>query len=138
MKHDVSEHGGHDERARLAQRQARLRTALRLRGLVKLTVITIAVAHLLTIAFQHLLAAAGFAPDAATLLLFRFVSCALVSYWLQADALRAYRHASEHGFVTLPGANGDAVSIAAQCPRRWLVVLNLQLDPRWLAEERMK
>ncbi|MGU7784133.1 hypothetical protein [Burkholderia sp. PU8-34] len=54
------------------------------------------------------------------------------------DALRGYRHASQHGFVTLPGANGEPVSVAAQCPRRWLVVLNLQLDPRWLAAKRMK
>jgi hypothetical protein len=27
------------------------------------------------------------------------------------------------------------VRIAAHCPKRWLVVLNLQLNPHWLAGE---
>ncbi|WP_175995642.1 hypothetical protein [Burkholderia stabilis] len=138
MKHDAPKRDGGDDRAQLAVRHARLRTALRLRGVVKLTIVTIAVAHLLTFAFDGLLIAAGFAPEAATLLLFRFVTCALVSFWLQADALRACRYAAQHGFVTIPGVHGDPIDIAPQCPKRWLVVLSLQLEPRWLNGERIK
>ncbi|MBN3741272.1 hypothetical protein LGN24_22850 [Burkholderia seminalis] len=135
MKHDVPKRDGGNDRAPLDVRQARVRAALRLRGVMKLTIVTIAVAHVLTFAFDRLLVAAGFAPDAATVLLFRFVTCALVSFWLQADALRAYRYAAQHGFVTVPGAHGDPVDVAPQCPKRWLVVLNLQLEPRWLKGE---
>ncbi|MDR0242292.1 MAG: hypothetical protein LBJ65_11890 [Burkholderia sp.] len=138
MKHEVPKREDGDDRALLDARQARVRAALRLRGVMKLTLVTIAVAHALTFAFDSLLVAAGFGPDAATVLLFRFVTCALVSFWLQADALRAYRYAVEHGFVTVPGAHGDPVDVAAQCPKRWLVVLNLQLEPRWLKGERSK
>ena len=135
MKHDVQKHDGDGDRAQLAVRQARVRAALRLRGVMKLTIVTIAAAHALTFAFEGLLVAAGFAPETATLLLFRFVTCALVSFWLQADALHAYRYAAQHGFVTVSGTHGDLIDVAPQCPKRWLVVLHLQLEPRWLKGE---
>jgi hypothetical protein len=138
VKPDVRKRDDDDDRARLAIRQARVRAALRLRGVMKLTIVTIAVAHVLTFAFEGVLAAAGFAPDAAAVLLFRFATCALVSFWLQADALRAYRYAAQHGFVTAPGAHGDPLDVAPQCPKRWLVVLSLQLDPRGSNGERIK
>ncbi|RQS58148.1 hypothetical protein [Burkholderia sp. Bp8986] len=131
-------HESDDDRARLALRHARTRAALRMRGLVKLTVITITVTQLLTLAFDSLLVLLGDTPEAATLLLFRFVTCALVSSWLQADASRAYRHAAQNGLVTVPGAHGDLIEIAPQCPKRWLVVLSLQLEPRWPNGERIE
>ncbi|RQR69692.1 hypothetical protein DIE11_32735 [Burkholderia sp. Bp9012] len=133
MKHEAD-----DDRARLALRHARTRAALRMRGLVKLTVVTIAVTQTLTLVFDTLLVAVGYAPEAATLLLFRFVTCALVSFWLQADASRAYRHASKRGLVTVSGEHGELIEIAPQCPKRWLVVLSLQLEPRWLNGERIR
>ncbi|VWB27034.1 hypothetical protein BAR24066_01123 [Burkholderia arboris] len=138
MKHDAPKHDGGDDRTQLDVRQARVRAALRLRGVMKLTIVAIAVAHALTFAFEGLLVTAGFAPDAAAVLLFRFVTCALVSFWLQADALRAYRYAAQHGFVTVPGTSGEPIDVAPQCPKRWLVVLNLQLDPRGLNGERIR
>ncbi|WP_321820584.1 MULTISPECIES: hypothetical protein [unclassified Burkholderia] len=126
------------DRARLALRRARTRAALRMRGLVKLTVITITVTQILTLAFDSLLVLLGDTPEAATLLLFRFVTCALVSFWLQADASRAYRHAAQNGLVTVSGAHGDPIEIAPQCPKRWLVVLSLQLEPRRSNGERIE
>ncbi|MCA8000754.1 hypothetical protein [Burkholderia metallica] len=138
MKHDMPKHDSSDDRARLAVRQARVRAALRLRGVIKLTIVAIAVAQALAFAFDSLLVAAGFAPEAATVLLFRFVTCALVSFWLQGDALRAYRYATQHGFVTGPGAHGEPVEVAPQCPKRWLVVLSLQLDPRGSNGDRIR
>ena len=50
---------------------------------LKLTILTIAVVQALAFTFESLLVMAGFAPDAATVLLFRFVTCALVSFWVQ-------------------------------------------------------
>ena len=138
MKHDLPKHDSDDDRAQRAVRQARVRAALRLRGVMKLTIVTIAAAHALTFAFEGLLVAAGFAPEAVTLLLFRFVTCALVSFWLQADALRACRYAVQHGFVTVSGTHGDPIDVAPQCPKRWLVVLNLQLEPQGLKGEQGK
>ena len=138
MKHEVQKHDGDNDRAQFAVRQARVRAALRLRGVMKLTIVTIAAAHALTFAFEGLLVAAGFAPETATLLLFRFVTCALVSFWLQADASRACRYAAQHGFVTVSGTPGDLIDVAQQCPKRWLVVLHLQLEPRWVTGEQRK
>ncbi|VWD63740.1 hypothetical protein BLA50215_07754 [Burkholderia lata] len=138
MKQDVPKREGGDDRTQLSVRQARVRAARRLRGVLKLTIVTIAVAQALAFAFENLLVLAGFTPDAVTVLLFRFVTCALVSFWLQADALRAYQYAAQHGFVTVPGTHGDPVDVAPQCPKRWLVVLSLQLDPRALNGERIK
>jgi len=138
MKQDVPKREDGDDRTQLSVRQARVRAARRLRGVLKLTIVTIAVAQALAFAFENLLVLAGFTPDAATVLLFRFVTCALVSFWLQADALRAYQYAAQHGFVTVPGTHGDPVDVAPQCPKRWLVVLSLQLDPRGLNGERIK
>ncbi|PCE29971.1 hypothetical protein BZL54_22675 [Burkholderia ubonensis subsp. mesacidophila] len=127
-----------DEASRLALRNARLRAAIRLRGLAKLALVTIAVAHLLTLAFEFALVSAGFVPEAATLLLFRFISCALVSYWLQADALRACRDALELGFIAFGGPDEEPVRVAPRCPRRWLVLLNLQLDPKWIENKPLR
>ncbi|MBY4722172.1 MULTISPECIES: hypothetical protein [Burkholderia] len=138
MKHDMPKREGGDDHTGLDVRQARVRAARRLRGVLKLTLLTIAVAQALAFAFESLLVMAGFAPDAATVLLFRFVTCALVSFWLQADALRAYQYAAQHGFVTVPGVHGDPADIAPQCPKRWLVMLSLQLDPRGANGERIK
>lgn len=111
-----------------------------MRGLVKLTVITIAVTQILTLVFDGMLVFVllGDTPEAATLPLFRFVTCALVSFWLQADASRACRHAAQHGLVTVSGAHGDLIEIAPQYPKRWLVVLSLQLEPRWSNGERIR
>jgi len=131
-------HESDDDRARLEIRHARTRAALRMRGLVKLTIITIAVTQILTLVFDGLLVLLGDTPEAATLLLFRFVTCALVGFWLQADASRAYRHAAQRGLVTVSGAHGDLIEIAPQCPKRWLVVLSLQLEPRWSNGERIE
>ncbi|HHL4077928.1 hypothetical protein [Burkholderia sola] len=138
MRREAPKRDHGDDHARLDARQARVRAALQLRGVMKLTIVTIAVAQALAFAFESLLAAPGFAPDAATVLPFRFVTCALVSFWLQADALHAYQYAAQHGFITIPGTHGDPVDIAPQCPKRWLVVLYLQLEPRWMKGERSK
>ncbi|KVN03809.1 hypothetical protein WL88_20855 [Burkholderia diffusa] len=115
-----------------------LRTALSMRGLVKLTDITIAVTQILTLVFDALLVAVDYAPETATLPLFRFVTCALVSFGRQADVSRAYRHAAQRGLVTMSGAHGELIDIAPQCPKRWLAVSSLQLEPRWLNGERIK
>ncbi|CAN0628424.1 conserved protein of unknown function [Burkholderia multivorans] len=137
MKHDTLEQDTAVVREAPA-RLARLRAALRLRGIAKLAVVTIASAHLLTIAFECALVSAGFTPDATTLLAFRFISCALISYWLQSDSLRAYRHASQHGLVTIQIADDEPVRVAPHCPKRWLVLLHVQLDPRLLSARRAK
>ncbi|WP_260426733.1 hypothetical protein [Burkholderia sp. Bp9142] len=50
MRHDAD-----DDRARLALRHARTRAALHMRGLLKLTAVTIAVTQILTLGFDGLL-----------------------------------------------------------------------------------
>ncbi|RFU48103.1 hypothetical protein D0B32_11375 [Paraburkholderia sp. DHOC27] len=98
------------------------------RGMLKIVLVAIATAQLLTAAFTLLARQidADVAPQIVSV--FGFVTCGLVSMWLQADARRAFRVAKEKGFVK--ARNGEAgLTIAADCPHRWLVVLHAELNP---------
>jgi hypothetical protein len=112
--------------------RARLQAALRLRGIAKIVLVTLGMGELLTIAFSYCAGLTGHGADQGAALLFNFVSCALVSYWLQADARRAYRDAKANDRLGPPRARHDAPQVDSACPNRWLVVLHLELNPHLL------
>jgi hypothetical protein len=115
-----------------AQRRARLQAALRLRGIAKVVLVTLGMGQLLTLAFTYCANLADSSIGDGVALLFNFLSCALVSYWLQADARRAYHDAKTADRLGAP-SSGDAVPMVdAACPNRWLVVLHLELNPHLL------
>ncbi len=102
-----------------------------LRGLAKVVIIALAANQILTIAFAFFARQIDAGLSAETISLFSFATCGLVSLWLQADARSAYRAARAKGFIT-PGRGTQAPQIpqiAADCPRRWLVVLHIELNP---------
>ncbi len=112
--------------------QARLQAALRLRGIAKIVLVTLGMGQLLTLAFSYCAGLGDHGVDEGAALLFNFVSCALVSYWLQADARRAYRDAKANDQLGAPRARPAAPLVDAACPKRWLVILHLELNPHLL------
>ncbi|AGK49802.1 MULTISPECIES: hypothetical protein [Burkholderia] len=121
-----------DSGDRRAYKPAHVKAAMRMRGLVKVVCITIAVSQALTAAFAGLAHIAGHDVEAGPLLLFNFVTCTLVSYWLQSDAQRAYLDARSSGRLRSAPNDGAPLDVPADCPRRWLVILNIELNPHLL------
>ncbi|MFC0693530.1 hypothetical protein [Paraburkholderia humisilvae] len=53
----------------------------------------------------------------------------LVMVWAVRDARSAYQRALDDGYVRLAPRTRVVTGIARDCPRRWLVVLHIQLHP---------
>jgi hypothetical protein len=64
-----------------------------------------------------------------TITLFSCVTCRLVTLWLQSDARRAFGFARDKGYVGTAGDTSQGLQVAADCPKRWLVVLHIELNP---------
>ncbi|WP_043203569.1 hypothetical protein [Paraburkholderia acidipaludis] len=112
------------------EEEARIRLALRTRALLKIVLVTIVFSQVLVMLFGMAAQTIDPGVSATPSLIFGYVTCALVSYWLQADARRAWEHARERGHVRR-GTQGPlpGIEIAAACPRRWLVILYAELNP---------
>jgi len=107
----------------------KLHTAMRIRGTVKVICVAIVVNQVLTTVFSY--AVSQLDPDTPTLVttIFSFVTCGLVSLWLQSDARRAYLLARERGCITPVSETNPAVRIASDCPKPWLVILHIEMNP---------
>lgn len=107
----------------------RQRPASMFRGMLKVVLIAIVSSQILTTLFsvcaQQIDAAASPQITAA----FGFVTCGLISLWLQSDARRAFGFAKGKGFVAAARDGQSGLQIAADCPKRWLVVLHAELNP---------
>lgn len=106
---------------------------MRFRGWLKLALLTFSVDQILTAVFGY--ATQRIDPGIADFetVIFSCITCFLVSHWLVADARVAWAAAKEQGFigpVQTGGAHGSQLEIASACPRRWLVVLHLELNPQ--------
>ena len=102
---------------------------MRVRGIVKLISIAILANQVLTLAFAYVVDQLD--PGAPILIrsVFSFATCIFVSSWLQTDARRAYLLAREKGCVTPVDSAHPALQISPDCPRRWLVVLHIEMNP---------
>ncbi|WP_260858507.1 hypothetical protein [Paraburkholderia sp. BCC1885] len=111
------------------KQMARSRPGMMLRGMLKVALIAIVASQIMTTAFTLLAQQidAGLSPQIISV--FGFVTCGLISMWLQADARRAFGLAKEKGFVAAARDGQSEPRIAADCPRRWLVVLHCELNP---------
>ncbi|MGF6656229.1 hypothetical protein OKW34_006819 [Paraburkholderia youngii] len=113
------------------QDSARHKTAMRARGGRKLVLLTVAANQVLTTAFAYVAQQVDPGLTIMETLIFSCVTCGLVSHWLRADAHRAWCDAVEKGYVgpRHGGNDEDVLNIAEKCPRRWLVVLHIELNP---------
>lgn len=105
------------------------RQAMMFRGLCKLIAIVFVTNQVLTTLFTYATQQLDAALPSDSLLIFSCLTCGLVTLWLQSDARRAFGFAREKGFVK-KGADGKQdLQIAADCPKRWLVILHVELNP---------
>ncbi|WP_368598981.1 hypothetical protein [Paraburkholderia sp. BR14374] len=113
------------------QDSARQKTAMRARGWRKLVLLTVAANQVLTTAFVFFAQQVDSGLTMMDTLIFSCVTCGLVSSWLRTDAQRAWCNAVEKGYVGQRHATTgeDVLKIAEKCPRRWLVVLHIELNP---------
>lgn len=100
-----------------------------LRGFAKVMFIAFAVNEVLTAAFSVVARQIDLDLAQQSLTLFSYVTCILVSFWLQSDARRAFGFARDKGFVKQTDNPPQALQIAQDCPKRWLVVLHSELNP---------
>jgi hypothetical protein len=107
----------------------KLHTAMRIRGIAKVISVAIIANQVLTVAFAYVVQQTD--PSAPSLIIsvFSFLTCGLVSMWLQSDARRAYLLAREKGCITPVDNTNPALKIAADCPKRWLVILHIEMNP---------
>lgn len=102
---------------------------MRIRGIVKLVCIAIVANQVLTMAFAYAVEQLDPSSPAIIKSLFSFVTCMLLSSWLQTDARRAYLLAREKGCITPVDKKNPSLKIAPECPRRWLVILHIEMNP---------
>jgi hypothetical protein len=107
----------------------KLHTAMRIRGTAKVICVAIVANQLLTTVFSY--AVHQVDPNAPSMIttIFSFITCGLVSLWLQSDARRAYLLARDKGCITPVNKTNPALKIAPDCPRLWLVVLHIEMNP---------
>jgi hypothetical protein len=95
---------------------------------MKIILIIVLANQILTMAFALL--ASQHHPDIAPglTILFSFGLCALLSMWIRSDAKHAWIDACDGGFLSSEDVrSGRTVWIRADCPRRWLVILHIEL-----------
>ncbi len=103
--------------------------AMMFRGMCKVVAIAFVTNQVLTTIFTYVAQQLDSALPHDTIWLFSCVTCGLLTIWLQADARRAFGFAREKGFVKKTGDGKQELRIAEDCPKRWLVILHIELNP---------
>lgn len=102
------------------------------RGIAKVVFIVFACNQIMIAAFGWVSRQFDVNVSDQAILIFGLVTSGLLSFWLQADAHRAFAFAQKNGFIKStrprPGTV-PTVAIADNCPKRWLVVLYVDLHP---------
>jgi hypothetical protein len=109
---------------------ARLKSAMRSRGWLKVVFVTMAFDQIMTAAFTFIAQQIDASPTEMATLVFGCMTSVLVSYWLVTDARKAWREAKGGGYIGPAHAvsNDDMLKVANNCPKRWLVVLHIELN----------
>jgi hypothetical protein len=107
----------------------RSNAALLFRGMSKVVFIAMTMNLVLTNLFEYLARTLALDLDKQAITLFSCLTCGLMSLWLQSDARRAFAYARSNGYVSEDGESRDVSRIAADCPKRWLVILHVELNP---------
>jgi hypothetical protein len=105
-----------------------LKPAIRRKALIRIAILVIVINQLMTTAFAFVVRRSH--PDVALGLttLFSFALCVILSIWIRSDAKYAYEAACKQGYVSRLAGRARDVRIARECPRRWLVVLYVELQ----------
>jgi len=103
--------------------------AMRFRGLCKVIAIAFVTNQVLTTIFTYFAQQLDSAVPPEVIWLFSCATCGFLTLWLQSDARRAFGFARDKGFVKKGGDVKQDLLIAEDCPRRWLVILHIELNP---------
>ncbi|NIE83041.1 MULTISPECIES: hypothetical protein [unclassified Burkholderia] len=66
---------------------------------------------------------------------FGAVTMPMAMRWLSLDARRAYEAAASRRYLGFDGSPPRVVSIADDCPSRWLVLLHIRMHPELRSRE---
>lgn len=114
--------------ARKKRREAEhKRTAIRLRGELKLMGLSIAITSLLAFILANLIPDLPHGP--AAFMTFGAFTTLLIAGWIRYDADRAFQFAAQGRHLGFEGDPPRVISIAQDCPKRWLVLLHIELNP---------
>jgi hypothetical protein len=118
--------------ARNKRRQAERRhNAIHLRGELKLMGLSIAIATMLAYVLSNVV---GHSPHAfIAFVTFGALTTLLSAGWIRYDAHRAYQFAAERHYLGFEGNPPCVISIAEDCPKRWLVLLYIELNPELIS-----
>jgi hypothetical protein len=108
------------------------RTRLIFRGWLCAALLGLAASEIAVLVIELALRPAWDREFVKVLLAYLTCTAILVAMWAVQDAKRAYSHAVKLGRVTLTSDGQLVTSIAPDCPRRWLVILHVQLHPALL------
>ena len=102
---------------------------MRIRGMVKLIALIILCNQALTAIFSY--ASHAIDPGVTPQIVsgFGLISSLMIGFWLQADARRAYRYATDKKLVIGVDAANPLPRIRNDCPKKWLVMLHIELNP---------
>jgi len=107
----------------------KLNLSMRIRGLAKVILVVILANQVLTTAFVWAVQQLDLTVSPLITSVFSFATCGLVGSWLQSDARRAYLFAKDKGCVTPFNDTTGVLKISPDCPKRWLVMLHIELNP---------
>jgi hypothetical protein len=105
----------------------RKRNAIRMRGELKLIGLSVAITTMLAYVLSNFVA---HSPHTfVAFITFGALTTLLAAGWVRHDANRAFRFAAEHQYLGFEGDPPRVISIAQDCPKRWLVLLHIELNP---------
>lgn len=119
----MSNRAGRNKRREFERRQ----TAIRLQGELKLICLSIAISALLAFVLANIIPDLSHGP--AAFMTFGALTTLLAAGWIRYDAGRAFQFAADHHYLGFEGDPPRVISIAQDCPKRWLVLLHIELNP---------
>lgn len=119
----MSNRAGRKKRQEAEQRQ----TAIRVKGELKLLGLSVALSTVLAFVLANVMPDLPQGP--AAFMSFGALTTVLAAGWIRHDAGRAFRFAAENRYLGFEGNPQRVISIAQDCPKRWLVLLHIELNP---------
>lgn len=119
----MSNRAGRNKRREADRRQ----TSIRLRGELKL--LSLSLAFTISLAFMLSNVVPDLPHGPAAFMTFGAVTTLLAAGWIRHDAARAFQSAARSHHLGFEGNPPRVISIAQDCPKRWLVLLHMETNP---------
>jgi hypothetical protein len=124
----MSNRAGRNKRREAERKQ----TAIRVRGELKLIGLSIAITSILAFVLANTIPDLAHGP--AAFMSFGAFTTLLAAGWIRHDAGRAFQFAAVNSYLGFEGNPPRVISIAQDCPKRWLVLLHIELNPGLISD----